>query len=170
MILICCSHWPPQPYFVTQTCFPHFFCLNPLNAELNPICHLLALLGSATIVVVSRLRVKLVYPMCNCVDINTFIPIHCLHTVMNVDRRKFFCSQELCLNPTSSQPSILTGSELELWMVVGSRLCMVEGRYHVTARNWLYPVFHYSNKKYDIGGKTFQPILIDVGKFDVTIS
>ena len=34
---------------------------NPLNAELNPICHLLALLGGATIVVVSRLRVKLKY-------------------------------------------------------------------------------------------------------------
>ena len=33
---------------------------NPLNAELNPICHLLALLGGATIVVVSRLRVKYV--------------------------------------------------------------------------------------------------------------
>jgi hypothetical protein len=32
--------------------------LNPLNAELNPICHLLALLGGATIVVVSRLRVN----------------------------------------------------------------------------------------------------------------
>jgi len=32
--------------------------LNPLNVELNPICHLLALLGGATIVVVSRLRVK----------------------------------------------------------------------------------------------------------------
>jgi hypothetical protein len=32
---------------------------NPLNAELNPICHLLALLGGATIVVLSRLRVKL---------------------------------------------------------------------------------------------------------------
>ena len=32
--------------------------INPLNAELNPICHLLALLGGATIVVVSRLRVK----------------------------------------------------------------------------------------------------------------
>ena len=31
---------------------------NPLDAELNPICHLLALLGGATIVVVSRLRVK----------------------------------------------------------------------------------------------------------------
>jgi hypothetical protein len=32
--------------------------LNSLNAELNPICHLLALLVGATIVVVSRLRVK----------------------------------------------------------------------------------------------------------------
>jgi hypothetical protein len=31
---------------------------NPLNAELNPICHLLTLLGGATKVVVSRLRVK----------------------------------------------------------------------------------------------------------------
>jgi hypothetical protein len=33
--------------------------ITPLNAELNPICHLLALLGGATIVVVSRLRVNL---------------------------------------------------------------------------------------------------------------
>jgi hypothetical protein len=32
--------------------------INPLNAELNPICRLLALLGGATLVVVSRLRVK----------------------------------------------------------------------------------------------------------------
>jgi hypothetical protein len=31
---------------------------NPLNTELNPICHLLALIGGATIVVVSRLRVN----------------------------------------------------------------------------------------------------------------
>jgi hypothetical protein len=30
--------------------------VSPLNAELNPICHLLALLGGATIVVISRLR------------------------------------------------------------------------------------------------------------------
>ena len=35
--------------------------INPLNAELNPICHLLALLGNANIVVVSRLRVKNVH-------------------------------------------------------------------------------------------------------------
>jgi hypothetical protein len=33
-------------------------CLNPLNAELNPICHLLALLGAHHILHVSRIRVK----------------------------------------------------------------------------------------------------------------
>jgi hypothetical protein len=35
--------------------------INPLNTKLNPICHLLALLGGATIVVVSRLRANAVY-------------------------------------------------------------------------------------------------------------
>ena len=33
-------------------------CLNPLNAELNPICHLLALLGAHHFLHVSRIRVK----------------------------------------------------------------------------------------------------------------
>jgi len=32
--------------------------LNPLNAKLNPICHLLALLGAHHIFHVSRIRVK----------------------------------------------------------------------------------------------------------------
>ena len=32
--------------------------LNPLNAELNPICHLLALLGVHHFLHVSRIRVK----------------------------------------------------------------------------------------------------------------
>ena len=32
--------------------------LNPLNAELNPICHLLLLLGAHLIFHVSRIRVK----------------------------------------------------------------------------------------------------------------
>jgi hypothetical protein len=32
--------------------------LNPLNAELNPICHLLALLGAHLIFHVSRIRAK----------------------------------------------------------------------------------------------------------------
>ena len=55
--------------------------INPLNAELNPICHLLALLGGATIVVVSRLRVnenKWNWAW-NCVIPNRFIFLwHCL--------------------------------------------------------------------------------------------
>jgi len=32
--------------------------INPLNAELNPICHLLALLGAHHFLHVSRIRVK----------------------------------------------------------------------------------------------------------------
>ena len=32
--------------------------INPLNADLNPICHLLALLGAHHILHVSRIRVK----------------------------------------------------------------------------------------------------------------
>jgi len=34
------------------------FIFNPLNAKLNPICHLLALLGAHHILHVSRIRVK----------------------------------------------------------------------------------------------------------------
>jgi hypothetical protein len=33
--------------------------INPLNADLNPICHLLALLGAHHILYVSRVRVKM---------------------------------------------------------------------------------------------------------------
>jgi len=33
--------------------------LNPLNAELNPICHLLALLGAHHILHISRIGVKM---------------------------------------------------------------------------------------------------------------
>ena len=32
--------------------------INPLNAELNPICHLLELLGAHPILHISRIRVK----------------------------------------------------------------------------------------------------------------
>ena len=35
--------------------------INPLNAELNPICHLLALLGTHHILHVSRIRVELYF-------------------------------------------------------------------------------------------------------------
>ena len=36
----------------------HFVLISPLNAELNPICHLRALLGAHHILHVSRIRVK----------------------------------------------------------------------------------------------------------------
>jgi len=39
------------------TCIPEIF-INPLNAKLNPICHLLALLGTHHILHFSRIRVK----------------------------------------------------------------------------------------------------------------
>src|SRR5215510_11457944 len=41
-------------------CIVGFSCI-PLHTELNPICHLLALLGGITIVVVSRLRVNMAF-------------------------------------------------------------------------------------------------------------
>jgi len=35
------------------------YLISPLNAELNPICHLLALLGAHHILHISRIRVKI---------------------------------------------------------------------------------------------------------------
>jgi len=44
-------------------CKEHCTLINPLNAELNPICHLLALLGAHHIFHVSGLRVNLKVPL-----------------------------------------------------------------------------------------------------------
>jgi len=60
MLLVGCwltwSDIPPHDIHTTLTML-----LNPLNGELNPICHLLALLGAHHILHVSRLRVNLSY-------------------------------------------------------------------------------------------------------------
>jgi hypothetical protein len=37
---------------------PNFIPFNPLNAKLNPICHLLVLLGAHPILYISTIRVK----------------------------------------------------------------------------------------------------------------
>ena len=42
------------------------YLLNPLNAKLNPICHLLALLGSHHILHVSRIRVNELLQILQC--------------------------------------------------------------------------------------------------------
>ena len=54
--LYCCTVHFVDSLNITQPTNALIVC--HLNAKLNPICHLLALLGGATIVVVSRLRVK----------------------------------------------------------------------------------------------------------------
>jgi len=57
----CANYYQLYSYWHCQKCclmiFP-FSVFNPLNAKLNPICHLLALLGGHHILYVSRVRVK----------------------------------------------------------------------------------------------------------------
>jgi hypothetical protein len=67
-----------------------YFLFNPLNTKLNPICHLLALLGAYTILHVSRVRVnrttlqvllhslQVLYmcTLCDSTNINTIIRVH----------------------------------------------------------------------------------------------
>jgi hypothetical protein len=68
------TYWNPQglsrpvmgllyllPFHKVQPLFSVLSQINPLNAELNPIRHLLASLGGATIVDVSMLRVNAVH-------------------------------------------------------------------------------------------------------------
>jgi hypothetical protein len=44
--------------------------LNPLKAELNPACHLLALLGAHNILHISRIRVNMEFVICGDYNIN----------------------------------------------------------------------------------------------------
>jgi hypothetical protein len=70
MRLVVHKVWPggPRDYVLLSCSKPErkIRCISPLNAEFNPICHFLALLGGATIVVVSRLRVNYI-SVCVCV-------------------------------------------------------------------------------------------------------
>ena len=52
--------------------FKGAYFLNPLNAELNPICHLLTLLGAHPLFHISRIRVKIV------VRVNYFLKLNYL--------------------------------------------------------------------------------------------
>jgi hypothetical protein len=54
------------------------FHINPLNAKLNPICHLLALIGAHHILHVSRIRVKILQEQQNIRNEDwAYHPIHC---------------------------------------------------------------------------------------------
>ena len=52
---LCCTVCKAAQYHFTLTETPS---INPLNAELNPVCYLLALLGVHHFLHVSRIRVK----------------------------------------------------------------------------------------------------------------
>jgi hypothetical protein len=58
--------------------------INPLNAELNPICHLLALLGAHPILHVSRIRVKQCYMHIRRACMNTDMELGCTFVLVTV--------------------------------------------------------------------------------------
>jgi hypothetical protein len=53
--------------------------INPLNAELNPICHLPALLGAHHILHISRIRVNVTLAMWFAIYRSTFAGTHLLY-------------------------------------------------------------------------------------------
>ena len=57
---------------------------NPLNAELNPICHLLALLGAHHILHISRIRAKPVNDELN--SIKHLLALLGVHHILHVSR------------------------------------------------------------------------------------
>jgi len=70
--------------------------INPLNAELNAICHLVALLGGATIVVVSRLRVNTSSYHIFLHDTNDFSQLASTDRIIDLWKFKHWNSRCLC--------------------------------------------------------------------------
>jgi len=58
--------------YILVLCF-----INPINTKLNPICHLLALLGAHHILHVSRIRVK-VMPDVSILEVFFFLSTNCI--------------------------------------------------------------------------------------------
>ena len=71
--------------FVARNMYSWF---NPLNAELNPICHLLALLGAHHILHVSGLRVKRSINGLFCILLVDYSLVLMLHGLTNIKYRK----------------------------------------------------------------------------------
>ena len=60
-----------------KTCYMRHIHFNPLNAELNPICHMLALLRAHHILHVNRIRVNIV---CDSVAVAQMAQMHIWQT------------------------------------------------------------------------------------------
>ena len=136
MRFICYSHQPPWPCFAKQL-------VSPTYSRQN------------------------FYALCLTVLTSTHLPPYTAWIWQWMMFRRIFSTVKNsitahCLNCTSSQRSILTGTKQVLWIAVGSRLRMVEMRHHVTARNQCYPVFIILIKNMTKKAKTFQTILLQV--------
>jgi len=65
-----------------------YLVFNPLNAELNPICHLLALLEAHHILHVGRIRIKIVVRICGLVIENVTVSQGISHTGIYIKWRE----------------------------------------------------------------------------------
>jgi len=95
---------------------------------------------------------------------STHLSIYPQHTAVNVNGKNFFCSQELN-NSTFFEPHILTALYFD-WHRTGLLesywFKVMYGGWEITRDcvEQILSSFHYSNKKYDRGDKTFQPFLV----------
>ena len=82
--------------------------INPLNAELNPICHLLVLVGAHHILHVSRVRVKHCMPLSVMHQCKVELWL-CLCTVQTISICSTFHS---CVNKENFTSNLLKGEHL----------------------------------------------------------
>jgi hypothetical protein len=76
--------------------------INPLNAELNPICHLLALLGAHPILYVSRIRLKLLLNARNVKRKSTTTFFFVIKPTRRTNFTNLFCHETLHVSNSSS--------------------------------------------------------------------
>jgi hypothetical protein len=90
------------------------FVFNPFNAELHPICHLVALLGAHLILHVSRIRVNI--PQCS-----TFIlPVFVVLCSCNVSKfASYMPVLTKCCSGVSNTPELYSGAFMFKFKVEG---------------------------------------------------
>jgi hypothetical protein len=133
MRLVCCSHWPTWPCSVIQTFFPPCSCLK---------CHT----QHVTVLTSTHLSPYTTWTL-------QWMWMGGIFSSVKNSTARY-------LNRTSSQLSISTGTETQLWIAVSSRLRMIRRRCPLSAWNRLYPVFFIRIKIMTEKEKLFQPVRI----------